>query len=278
MKNFIVATSTLFILFLNTFKCISQSISSNQAIVKSTLNISSTDEEDIQDQGRESGRMGMRNMMEGEIKLTNYTKNTLSKMVIESDFINSSVYRDESQKTTTTIMEIMGQKLGFYTNDDEMAKMIQTRDSLIRQKRSAENDLILNPDVSVSITQETKTIAGFACKKAYVITKKPETSDTAVIWFTSEIKLQNSLSTSSRAIIGMIPGLPGAFKKMEKIDGFITKCEISLPRGLKMEMEVNKIDLKSDISDNEFQLPRNVDIKPMSEMRNMFGGMFRGGM
>jgi hypothetical protein len=279
MKRRIAFLFSFGALILLSFSAISQPKIAKQAIIHSTLTFSSSEEEDIQDQGRQGGRMGFGNMMmDGEFKIINYTKNDLSKIVVEADFINTSVYNDMAQKRTTTIMEIMGQKMGFYTDEEEALKMQHLRDSLVKSFNKNRNMDVTDFDVSVSTTNESKNIAGYACKKAFVITRKPESIDTAVVWVTSEIKLQNDFSSSVKGSIGMIPGISGAFKKIEKIDGFVMKYEIALRRGMRMDMEITKIDLKSNIADNEFQLPKNIDIKPISEMRNMFGGLLRGGM
>lgn len=253
-----------------------QSAVVKQAIVYSTLSIIAPEEEDPQ--GRE-GVGGFRNMMDGETKMTTYTKNDLAKTVIKSDFINSAIYRDNSKNLSTTIMEVMGQKMGFYADDQEMAKMQKMRDSMMNARRggvSAENQPNKEPETEISESGETQKIAGFNCKKAYLITKRAfGHKDTAIIWFTPEIKLSSNISFASGNSMGMIPGLENAMKKIEKIEGLVTSFEMTINRGRKLKLDVNKIDLKTPIDDKEFQLPKNVEIKPMSEMRRMFGGMFR---
>ena len=44
----------------------------------------------------------------------------------------------------------------------------------------------------------------------------------------------------------------------------------------RMEIEVSKIELDKEVKAKEFEIPKDYDVKPMSEMRNMFGG--GGGM
>jgi len=66
---------------------------------------------------------------------------------------------------------------------------------------------------------------------------------------------------------------------LDKIDGFLMRYEMKMRRGRRMEVEVTKVDLDAKIDDKEFEVPNDVEIKPMREMQNMFGGngMQRGG-
>lgn len=238
-----------------------------QSIVHSTISMIAPEEDEPQ--GRE-GR-GFRNMMDGETKMITYTKNELSKMVIKSDFMNSSVYRDDSKNTSTTIMEMMGQKMGFYSDDKEVAKM---RDSTMKGKR--DNHDLSNADIEISITNETLKKAGYNCKKAYLITKRAfGRQDTAIVWFTPEIKLELHTAGLSGGGMGLMQGIENAMKKMDKIDGFVTGYEMKMNRGRTMKMEVTKIDLLTAISDKDLMIPTGIDIKPINEMKNMFGGMFK---
>jgi GLPGLI family protein len=242
-----------------------------QAIVYSTINIIAPEDED--NQGREGG--GFRNMMDGETKLTTYSKNELSKTLIKSEFMNSSIFRDNSKNQSTTIMEVMGQKMGFYSDEQEIAKMQKMRDSMANARK--ENRDFSNVEVEVSVTTETSKMVGYNCKKAFLITKRAlGRHDTAIVWYTPEIKMQSYLAGISGGSMGMMPGLENAMKKMDKIDGFVTSYEMKMNRGRIMKMEVTKIDTKTPVEEKEFQLPKNIDIKPISEMRNLFGRMMRG--
>ena len=271
MKSSILYVISALLLLFST-KLIAQPLLVKQAVVHSIISVIAPEEEEPQ--GREGG--GFRNMMDGETKMTTFTKNELTKTVIKSDFINSAIYRDNSKNLSTTIVEVMGQKMGFYTDDQEIAKMQKMRDSMSNARKG--NKEFQNAEVEISVTGETAKMAGYNCKKAFLITKRPfGRQDTAIVWFTPDIKLQSNISGISGGSMGMMPGLENAMKKMDKIEGFVTSYEMKMNRGRMMKMEVTKIDLKTPVDDKEFQLPKNIDIKPMSEMRNMFGGMQRRG-
>ena len=64
---------------------------------------------------------------------------------------------------------------------------------------------------------------------------------------------------------------------LEKIDGFVMRYEANMRNRRRMEVEVTKIDLTKTIDDKEFTIPKDVEVKPMKEMQNMFGSQFRRG-
>ena len=64
----------------------------------------------------------------------------------------------------------------------------------------------------------------------------------------------------------MAPALSG----LDKINGFVMRYEMNMRRNRKMEVEVTKIDLKKEIEDKEFLVPKDFEVKPMKEMENMF--------
>jgi hypothetical protein len=123
--------------------------------------------------------------------------------------------------------------------------------------------------IEVHVTDETKKIAGYTCKKAYVVTTRIlGIKDSNAIWFTPEIKLQNLHSTGGTMGFGGF----GSANGFDKVDGFVMAYEAKMPRGRKMTVEVNKIDISKEIADKEFEIPKDFEVKPMKEMQSMFGG------
>ena len=283
MKNFITVLSLLSVTV-----AISQPTVFKQAIISTTTNVIAPEEEDVQNiQGGQDARgMNFRNMMDGETKFVTYLKNDLTKTVIKSEMGRSTIYRDNTQKRTTTLMEMMGQKMAFYVSDEEQLQMQKTRDSMMKARREKDTaarkevryDPSQTPPVEFSLTDQTKKIAGYTCKKAYLITSRfLGVKDTATVWFTPEFKLQNILSTGSLAGMGPMANMGGTLNGLEKIDGFVMRYEMKLRRNRSMEVEVTKIDLSTSVEDKEFVIPKDIEIKPMSEMQNMFGGGRGGG-
>lgn len=261
-----------------------------QATINTTTTIIAPDEEDVsnfQTQGDGAGRMSFRNFADGETKSVTYLKNDLVKTVIKSDMGRNTTIRDNAKKITTTLMEMMGNKTGFYATDEDQANMRKKMDSMMSARRTTTTTsgdttvqrMVRTADMPVDIvyTEETKKIAGYNCKKAYVVTTRfMGVKDSAVIWFTPEIKLQHIASTGGFSGFGSLGASPTSLA-FNKIDGFVMQQESKMGRGRKMTIEVTKIDLGKEIADKEFDIPKEFDIKPMSEMQNMIQGRGPGG-
>ena len=284
MKKYLLSTLILF-----SFGANAQQKKYDKAIVSTTMNIIAPEEEDVQNlQSNQDFRGGMnfRNMMDGETKFVTYLKNDSVKTNIKSDMGRFNIYRDNAQKTTTTIMEMMGNKSGFFTTDEEQAQMQKQRDSMMMERRKKDSSSRQMPpfdktsnSTEVSISSETKKIAGFLCTKAYLITNKfLGRKDTATVWFTPEFSLKNLNSTGGFSNLpGMMSNMAPTLSGLEKINGFVMSYSTKMRRNRTMEVVVTKIELGKEIDDKEFTIPKDIEIKPMKEMRMMFGGGGRDG-
>ncbi|MEP6713368.1 MAG: hypothetical protein ABJA37_13160 [Ferruginibacter sp.] len=254
-----------------------------QAVVSTTTNVIAPEEDELQNvqnqnQGGGGGMAMFRNFGDGETKATTYLKNDMVKTVIKTDMGRTTIIRNNTQKLTTTLLEIMGNKNGFFITDDEqvamrkrMDSMSQARrkDSLKQQPRSE-----INNNVEVSYANDTKKIAGYICKKAYVITAKfLGVKDTVAVWYSPEIKLQNIASTGGLSGFGNA----GTVNGFDKIDGFVMGYEMNMRRNRHMTVEVTKIDIAKEIADKEFEIPKDFVIKPMKDMQSLFGNGGGGG-
>lgn len=260
----------------------------NQAIINTTTNITSPEEEEVQNlqSNPDGGGRGMnfRNMLDGEIKFVTYIKNSLVKTNIKSETIKSTVYRDNQNKITTTIMEMMGNKMGFYISDQEMVEMGRKRDSIMAERRKSDTSSkpknfgdrkIVSSEIAYS--NETKKIAGYLCTKAYLINKNIlGLKDSIAFWYTPEIKFENLFFTGGISNLPGMRNMSEGLSGIDKINGFVMGYEMTIMRNKKMEVEVTKIDTQKTIEDKEFALPKDVEIKPMKDMQFGRGGMMRG--
>ncbi len=257
-----------------------------------TLNIIAPESEDVQNlqssQEPPRGGMNWRNMMDGETKISTYIKGDNVKNIMKSEMGRTTSYRDNKEKRTTMVMEIMGNKMGFVTTDEEMESMQKRRDSMMAERRKSDSsngqrrEIVVEKNsmpTDVVKTSETKKIAGYNCIKAYLITQRLlGGADTSVVWYTPEFKIDNFSSLGSMAsnmpgpARSMMPSLNG----LDKIEGFALRYEMKMRGNRRAEVEVTKIELDKNIDDKEFKIPSDIEIKPMREMRSMFGGG-RGG-
>ena len=252
------------------------------AVINTNTTVVAPEEQEVQNiQQDQRGGMNFRNMLDGETKFTTYLKGDLVKTVINAEMGRSTVYRDNNKKLTTTLMEMMGNKMGFYVTDDEQAEMQRKRDSMFNERRKKDTSLSKLPafdrkyiNSEIVETGESKKIAGYTCKKAFIISSRfPGVYDTAIIWYTQEFKVQNLSSTGGfESMSGFMGNMAPSLNSLDKIDGFVMSYQIKMRRNRLMNVEVTKVELEKQIDDKEFKIPADFDIKPMKEMRGMFGG------
>ncbi len=150
-----------------------------------------------------------------------------------------SSIEDLTAKTKVALLDIMGQKFALYESAED-----------IRKERKE------SPETTMEITNETKEIAGYMCKK--VIARK--TSDGSVYstaWFTDELAVPEGVNFSSAAF--------------NKIEGCL--LEYDLEAGGEMMMTFTAIEvLKKKIKDSTFEVPEGFKKTTREELQNSFGG------
>lgn len=212
---------------------------------------------------------------DGETKTSTWLKNDLVKTFSESEMGRTTLIRDNSKKITTTIMEMMGRKNGFYATDAEQEEMRKRVDSMM-QGRNPNATSGRQAEYSVEYINESKKIAGYECKKALLIaTRGNGRKDTTQVWYCPDFKLQGIPSTGGA--LGGFGGFGGqsGSNGMEKLDGFPMKYERNMGRGRTMTVEVTKLVTDKEVSDKEFEVPKDIEVKPMKDMQNGGGPVFQ---
>ncbi len=254
-----------------------------QAVINTTTTVIAPEGEDVQNLqgGGGGGNQMFRNFGDGETKSTTYLKDSMVKTIMKSDIGRSTIIRNNDAKLTTTLLEIMGNKTGFFITDAEQAEMKIKMDSMMEARRNADTTKpkrlsgnTTNP-VEISYVEGSKKIAGYDCKKALVITTRIlGLKDSVAVWYNPEIKLQNIASTGGTSSFGGF-GNVGNFTSLnglDKIDGFVMQYEMNMRRGRRMIVEVTKVDIKKEIAQKEFEIPKDFEVKPMKEFQSMMQG------
>lgn len=235
----------------------------------------------VQNQGGGGG--GMMRMMAGDMEMvsTMLIKGDKIRTNTKTDFGTQTTIRDEGKKMTYMLMNMMGQKNAYYSNDDEMQKSLDSMrkaseangGDTARQRRQSQGRTY-----DVAYTDQTKKIAGYDCKKAYLVsTNILGAKDSTEVWYTSALKMPfNPAGNNSRSggggrgmmRMGSSMSLPG----LEKLEGLPMQFEMKLPQGRRMTYEVSKIELDKKVDDKEFEVPKGYELKPMSDLMNFRGG------
>ena len=211
---------------------------------------------------------------DGETKTTTWLKNDLVKTYSENEMSRSTVIRDNSKKITTTIIEMMGKKTGTYATDDDQAEMRKSMDSMMKSRGQNVSFGTANTPATYSVVyvDESKKVAGFACKKALIIATRSEKSDTTTVWYNPDFKLQNLPSTGGTAAgFGGFVAASGP-TGMDLLNGFPMQYERNMSRGRHMTVEITKLVIDKDVADKEFEISKDIEIKPMKDMQNGGGG------
>jgi len=246
--------------------------------VTTITNVIAPEEDEVANIQNPQGGNFMRNFGDGETKTTTYLRNHMVKTVLKNDMTRSTIIRDNELKKTTTLLEIMGNKSGFFVTDQEQAEMKKRLDSMMaNRKDSSARPRNSTPasEFDIVYTSDTKKIAGYNAKKAYIVRTNILGKDSLAVWYTPDIKLLNVPSTGGTSSFGnmMMMNTNTHTNSFDKIDGFVLQYETKMPRGRRMTVEVTKIELDKEIKDKEYDIPKDFEVKPMKDFRmGMPGG------
>jgi len=247
----------------------------SQATISTKITIVAPEEEDgpppnVQTSGNGEEVRVMRFGGEGESKSTTYLKNDLVKTFSESEMGRTTIIRENNKKTTITIMEMMGKKFGIKSTDEEQEAMRKRLDSMMKTRN--DNPLAENsePKINIVYLDESKKIAGYDCKKALILsTRSNGKTDTSLVWYSPDFTLQGVSSTGGGGGFGSQTGSSG----LELLKGFPLQYERNMGRGRKMTVQVTKIDFEKAVSDKEFEIPKDIEIRSMKDMQGGGVGM-----
>lgn len=227
---------------------------------------------------------------------TIYFRGDMSKVESVSDFGNNVVITDIKNKRTTTLIEAMGRKTGYYSTPVEeqqmRARMDSMRDARRDSMQQARRDTLQRMGFSfgapakpeIVYTDQSKKIAGMNCKKAIIKnTQRGQTTETEV-WYSPDFKLAPGFSLGGgnpgggggRGGMMSMAGVNG----LDQLEGFPMEYTITRGNGFKIHMNVTKVQLDANIDDKVFEIPKGYELKPVTEMQQMGGsrGGFRMGM
>jgi GLPGLI family protein len=211
------------------------------------------------------GRMTVR-IGDGEIKSKMYFKNGMTKVESDMGMGTNQVIIDSKEKKTTTLFEAMGRKMGFYTSEAEMQRMMASADSGRPQQQRVQQ---FTPEVFIEYLSETKKIAGMECRKALIRYKDRRGQEVQQeVWYSPEFVFGEGFQIRDVMRMANVPGL-------DKLKGFPMEFQLTRQNGAKVHYQVTKVDLNAKVDDKTFIIPKDYDIKPMSEMNR--GGNGRGG-
>ncbi len=146
---------------------------------------------------------------------------------------------DYENRTKTQLINMMGQKYA----------IPQTTEEIMEEMKE-------EPQGEVQSTDETKTIAGYTCKKAIVIVNDDGTKITYEVWFSEEFGAEN-------------PNFDNPIYK--DIKGVMMEFSMITPQ-FTMKFTAISVD-KKKISNKDFEIPADYTVTTMEELQSKMGGM-----
>jgi len=167
-------------------------------------------------------------------------KNHMSRTEIKMSMVNTITIYNSEEKKAITLIDLMGQKYAMQISPEEIEEEIEK-----------------SPEISVEVTDETKEIAGYICKKAIIKIKEKgsEKEKEHYVYYTD--KLGSGAMNYNNPIFKDIKGVMLEYTMVED--------------NVSMKFTAITVD-KKNVSDKEFEVPEGYQGVTKSEFENMFGG------
>ncbi len=146
---------------------------------------------------------------------------------------------DYATKSKVALLNMMGQKYAIKQTTDEIDK-----------------EMNAEPKGVVEVTNETKSIAGYKCKKANVIVEEDGAKTTYEVWFTNELGTKE---------VNFDKGM------YKDIDGVMLEFTQVTPQ-ISMKFTATSVE-KKNVSVKDFEIPSDYTITTMEELKSKMGGM-----
>jgi GLPGLI family protein len=171
--------------------------------------------------------------------MTVSVKGSKSKTEMSTGMGNQTEITDYAEKIKITLLDLMGQKYAIKQTAEELQK-----------------EMDKDPAGKVEITGETKTIAGYACKKALVTVEEDGEKTVYEVWFTNEL--------GSKEVNFDNP-------LYKEIDGLLMEFSMKTPQ-FSMKFTVSSVDKKA-VPAKDFEIPPDYKLTTKEELKSKFPGM-----
>ncbi len=142
---------------------------------------------------------------------------------------------DGDAKTSIALLDMFGQKMAIKTTREEI-----------------EQEMDKAPDYTVETSDETKDILGYTCKKATI---KSQEGMEIIVYYTDELGDGSTYFDDAQ---------------FRDIKGIMLQFEIP-QEDMNMKFTATNIE-KKNVSDSEFEIPEDYQVKTKDEVKGMFGG------
>lgn len=171
--------------------------------------------------------------------LTVTIKGSKSRTEIATGMGNQTEITDYISKSKIGLINMGGQKFAVKTTSEEIEK-----------------EIAKEPVPTIEFSEESKMIAGYACKKATITVDDKGTKNTYEVFYTKE--LGNKLANFDNPLY-------------KDIDGILLEFSMKTPQFM-MKFTATAVE-KKNISPKEFEIPADYVLTTQEELKTKFGGM-----
>ncbi|MEI6899056.1 MAG: DUF4412 domain-containing protein [Bacteroidota bacterium] len=171
--------------------------------------------------------------------MTVSVKGTKSRTELNSGMGTQIEITDYTDKTKISLLNMMGQKY-----------------AIKQTAADIEKENTKEPKGKVEITSETKTIAGYSCKKALVTTEEDGEKTVFEVWFSEDFGMKEMNFDNPL---------------YKDINGALMEFTQKTPQ-FSMKFSVSSIEKKS-VPAKDFEIPSDYKITTKEELKSKFGGM-----
>ena len=151
--------------------------------------------------------------------------------------------------------EGFGFKNGTIATAEDAAAVERYMDSLYAKKRQP----VILPKIEYK--DEQQVINGFACKKALLIYEIQDAkADTATVWYFPDYKLADSFTYCANEM-----KYKEKLATLNRIDGIPVKVIMFVTKKMQVELELKKIDVSKPVSEKEFMVPKDFELKSIKD-------------
>jgi GLPGLI family protein len=167
--------------------------------------------------------------------MTIYVSPEKRKQTMTTSMMTQSTIVDNKEKKMVMLLDVMGQKMAIRSSQEEISKKIEEKGK-----------------PKIKVTEETKEIAGYKCRKAEVTADDSETP--GIYWFTDEINGDYSNWEQG----------------MDEIKGMLMEYQVTT-NNITMKMTAKTIE-KKKVKDTEFMVPSDYKEMTADELKKLMGG------
>lgn len=163
-------------------------------------------------------------------------------------------------KATISLKEISGYKSGTIATPEDEKIADNYFDSLYGRIKE-----VISKETVVKYFDTIKNISGFNCKKALLITEMQNAKiDTTTVWYYPNFKLNDSFIFYTDK-----PEHKSKLSNLYLVNGLPISVSLNLTPKTKLEIELIKIDTGKKISDKEFLVPKDFELKTIKEINGL---------